>query len=124
MKRFVDTCRRRVFRAGEVIFRTGDPGNAFYLILAGLVDIVVPVAGKRERRLVTIRSGMSFGEFALVTEQPRSADARAVMDTVCYEVECDEVDESLRATLMVSVARELARRLGKEARELRLLGGA
>jgi glutaminase len=115
-------CHRRVFAAGEIVFRSGDPGDSFYLIVAGRVDIVVRSSGKKDRRLVTIRAGMSFGEFALVTEEVRSAEAVAVVETVCLEVSCVDIEEGLKARLLARVARELARRLSKEARQLQVLG--
>jgi glutaminase len=115
--------RRRTFPAGQVIFRAGDPGDSFYMVLSGLVDILIRVNGKRERRLVTIRSGMSFGEFAMVTEQARSAEARAVMGTTCYEISCGDIHDDLKTKILVAVAKELSRRLSKEAREMQVLGG-
>ncbi len=115
--------KRRTFPPGEVIFRAGDPGDSFYMILSGLVDILIRVNGKRENRLVTIRSGMSFGEFAMVTEQARSAEARAVIETTCYEISCSEISEDLKTKILVTVAKELSRRLSKEAREMQVLGG-
>ncbi len=116
-------CRKRTFAAGEVVFRAAEPGESFFLIVAGRVDIVVRIQGRRERRLATIRAGMSFGEFAMVTEPVRSAEARAVTATTCYEVAFEKLGESLKARLLAAVARELSRRLTKEARELQLLGG-
>jgi glutaminase len=115
-------CRRRMFSPGETIFRSGDPGESFYLIMAGRVDIVVRSSGKKDRRLVTIRAGMSFGEFALVTGELRSAEAIAVVETVCLEVSCVDIEEELKARLLSRLARELAHRLSREARKLQVLG--
>jgi glutaminase len=123
MRRLYRACQRRTFAAGEVVFRAGDVGESFFMIVAGRVDIVVRTTGRRERRLVSIRAGMSFGEFAMVSEPVRSAEARAVTGVTCDEVVFDQLDEDVKAKLMVAVARELSRRLTKEARELQLLGG-
>jgi len=123
MGRLYQACQRRTFAAGEVVFRAGDVGESFYMIVAGRVDIIVRIKGGRERRLVSIRAGMSFGEFAMVTEPVRSADARTVTGTTCFEVAFEILDEELKAKLLAAVARELSRRLTKEARELQLLGG-
>jgi len=123
MSRLYHVCHRRTFAAGEVIFRAGDAAGSFFMIVSGRVDIVVRTTGRRERRLVSIRAGMSFGEFAMVSEPVRSADARTVTGVTCYEVAFDTLDEDVRSRLLVALARELARRLTKEARELQLLGG-
>jgi len=122
-ERLYRVCRKRIFAAGEVVFRAGEVGESLFMIVAGRVDIVVRMKGRRERRLVSIRAGMSFGEFAMVSEPVRSADARTVTGVTCYEVPFDCLDDELKAKLLVAVARELARRLTKEARQLQLLGG-
>jgi CRP-like cAMP-binding protein len=93
------------------------------MILSGLVDILIRANGKRERRLVTVRSGMSFGEFAMVTEQSRSAEARAVTETICFELSWADISDDLKAKFLIAVAKELSRRLSKEARELQVLEG-
>lgn len=115
-------CRRLTFARGDVVFSSGDAAGSFFMILKGGVDIVVKARGKRERRLATIRAGMSFGEFGMVTEQGRSADARAVDNTVCYEAPYAALDDGLKGKLLIAVARELSRRLTNEARQLQLLG--
>jgi len=114
---------RRQFEKGEVIFRAGDAGHSLYLILSGRVEIVVRTNGGRDRRLATVRSGMSFGEFALVSDRSRSAEARAAVDTTCFELALDDIDDSLRTRFLVAVAKELSRRLSKEAFELQVLEG-
>lgn len=122
LERLCALCRERRFEAGEHIFTAGDPGESFFLISAGVVDIVLTLSGRHERRLVTMTAGMSFGEFALVTERVRSATARATTATVCQEVYFAEMDDSVKVKLLGNLARELSRRLAREARELRVLG--
>lgn len=122
IERLYKLCCERRFASGETIFRTGDEGTSLFLIGSGLVDIVVKVGGQRERRLVTMRSGMSFGEFAMVTGLSRSTDARAVVETLCYELHFVDIAADLKAKLLVNLAKELSRRLSKEARELQTLG--
>ncbi len=122
IERLCRACRPRSFAAGETIFGAGDVAESFFFILSGLVDILVKTEGKRERRLVTMSPGMSFGEFALVTEGARSATARAVADTTCQEIHFSEIDEGIKVKLLGNLARELSRRLSREARELRILG--
>jgi glutaminase len=121
--RLCRVCRKRVFHPGEVIFHAGDRGECFYLVASGLVDVVVKGQDRKERRLVTMRSGMSVGEFAMVTNQPRSAEARAVVETTCYEVGFEDIEEDLKARLLVNLGKELARRLSKEAQQFQAIGG-
>jgi glutaminase len=122
MDRICKACQARSFAAGETIFSAGEPADSFFFILSGLVDVLVKGEGKREHRLVTMSPGMSFGEFALVTEGRRSANVRAVVDSACQEIGFSDIDDDIKAKLLGNLARELARRLSQEARELRILG--
>ena len=122
LERLCSVCRSRSFSPGDYVFNAGDAGRSFFFILSGVVDIVLTMDGKRERRLVTMTPGMSFGEFALLTEDPRSASARAVEQTVCQEVGFSDVADDIKIKLLSNLAKELSRRLTREARELRVLG--
>ncbi|MGK2914451.1 MAG: glutaminase A [Porticoccaceae bacterium] len=118
-----EICHYCEFQPGESLFRAGDEGRSLFMVLAGAVDIVVKSDAQRERRLNTLRAGMSLGEFALVTEGVRSAEARAIVATRCYEVQFADIDQSLQTKLLLRLAPDLARRLAKEARELQIRGG-
>jgi len=122
LDRLRGVCRARSFTAGETIFKAGDPGDSFYFLISGVVDILIRTESKQERRLVTMSPGMSFGEFALVTDDPRSAHARAASEAACQEVRFADIPEDIKVKLLVNLAKELARRLAREARELRILG--
>ena len=66
---------------GHVLFEEGDPGDSFYVVVEGAIEIVKHVSGGDEERLAVRRGGESFGEMALLDDAPRSATARAVDDT-------------------------------------------
>jgi rhodanese-related sulfurtransferase len=70
---------RRKFKAGEVIFRQGDPGHEAYVIHSGAVDIRVHINGS-ERVLARLGEGELFGDMSLFRKAPRSADAVAADD--------------------------------------------
>lgn len=71
------------YRAGSVIFATGDPGKAMYVVSEGEVDI--QVGGNV---VECIRPGSIFGEMALIDNSPRSATAIAKTD--CKVVPLDQ----------------------------------
>ena len=73
--------------AGEVVFREGDPGDRFYVVEAGEVEI----AGK------TFGPGESFGEIALLRDVPRTATVTARTDLVLRAVRRDEFVEAVTA---------------------------
>ena len=63
-------------KAGAVLFRTGDVGDAMYIIEEGKVRICVRAKDGHEVTLTELESGDFFGEMALLERKPRSADAR------------------------------------------------
>jgi CRP/FNR family transcriptional regulator, cyclic AMP receptor protein len=65
----------REFKAGEVIFREGDPASEFFVIQSGKVDIRLG-----NRLLGTLSDRDIFGEMALIDAAPRSATAIAATD--------------------------------------------
>ncbi|MDH7500141.1 MAG: cyclic nucleotide-binding domain-containing protein [candidate division NC10 bacterium] len=70
----------RDYSQGDVIFREGDWGDAFYIILEGRVRISKEIAGAGEEALAILDKGNYFGEMALIDEFPRSATAIAHTD--------------------------------------------
>src|SRR6266540_2558708 len=67
-------------KAGAVLFRTGDEGDAMYLIEQGKVRICVRAKDGHEVTLTELHRGDFFGEMALLDGKPRSADARVAED--------------------------------------------
>jgi sulfate permease, SulP family len=73
--------------AGETIFEQGDPGDALYVLLDGMVDAIVrQEPGGRGIRVNSMSSGAVFGEMAILDPQPRSATIVAVEDTRCLRI--------------------------------------
>ncbi|KAK9815809.1 hypothetical protein WJX72_009912 [[Myrmecia] bisecta] len=59
--------RYKAFRSGDVIFRQGDPGSEFYIIISGAVDVIVKdEATGDEKTVAHLFTGDSFGELALL----------------------------------------------------------
>ena len=69
--------RRRHYRAGEPVFREGDPGMALYIVETGEVKILLGGSEGKEVVLSLLGPGEFLGEFALLDGEPRSADAVA-----------------------------------------------
>jgi CRP/FNR family transcriptional regulator, cyclic AMP receptor protein len=79
--------KTRRFRAGEVIFHRDDPGQVLYIIKEGKVKICLISTDGQELSLVVFGKGEYFGEFALLDGLPRSADAVALENVICYTVQ-------------------------------------
>jgi CRP/FNR family transcriptional regulator, cyclic AMP receptor protein len=71
----------RSFKAGEVIFRQGDPADELYIVKSGKVEIRLG-----NRLLDTLPELSIFGEMALIDHSPRSATAVAATDATVVPV--------------------------------------
>jgi len=65
---------------GAVLFRQGDPGDKFYVILSGQIRVWAHEPDGRARVLNYHTAGDFFGELALFTDKPRSATVDVVHD--------------------------------------------
>src|SRR5262249_32774979 len=68
-------------KAGALLFRAGDEGDAMYVIEEGKVRICVRAKDGHEVTLTELDRGDFFGEMALLDGKPRSADARVAEDS-------------------------------------------
>ncbi|WP_032925109.1 cyclic nucleotide-binding domain-containing protein [Leptospira santarosai] len=71
----VFSLKHHIFLPGDIIFRKVDIGHNLYILSEGKVEIL----SKNDAEVIaTLSEGQFFGEFALVTEEPRSATVRSV----------------------------------------------
>ena len=70
------------YEAGQDVFKTGEPGDAMFVIIEGEVDIRV-----KSVVVETAGPGAIVGELALIDDEPRSA--AAVTKTACRLVTVD-----------------------------------
>ena len=70
-----DLLRTREVAAGVALFRTGDDGDAMYLIESGRVRIAITDDDKKTITLAELAQGDFFGEMAIIDGKQRSADA-------------------------------------------------
>jgi CRP/FNR family transcriptional regulator, cyclic AMP receptor protein len=71
-----DTCY-----AGELVFEEGDPSDRMYLVASGKVGISMGNGAPKEFVHV-LGAGECFGEMGLFDDQPRSATAVAIDETL------------------------------------------
>ena len=67
----------RTFQPGEMIFSEFEPGDTFYLIQSGRVQLI-KIIGDIERTLDILQPSEMFGEMAILENSPRSATAIAL----------------------------------------------
>lgn len=98
--------------AGGVICRRGDPGDNFYVVQAGLLQVRLGLAVDS---LVVrhVGPGDFVGEMALLTGGPRSADVVAVEDSALWSLARRDFDAALEgsSSLQRAFTRALSERL-------------
>jgi len=98
------------FPAGAVIFRQGERGDAAYLVVSGELELRVD-----DRPLLRRHAGECVGEFALIDNAPRSADAVALTHVSLLRWERRDFEQAL--TRCTDLARSLFRTLTRKLRE-------
>jgi len=73
----------RSVKAGEVLFREGDPGDGLFVVMKGSVRISKQSASGEEA-LAVLESPSFFGEMALIDNSARAADAIVNEDSALF----------------------------------------
>jgi CRP-like cAMP-binding protein len=87
--------QERTYQPGTTIIRQGEPGDSFFVIEHGAVDVIDERAG---RMIGTLQDNDVFGELALLTGEPRSATAVAVKETRVWSILKEQFDRLLDAS--------------------------
>ncbi len=107
----------RAIPAGQKIFKEGEAGSEFYILIEGKVRISKMVPGIGEEALAILEPGAYFGEMALVDDTPRSADAIAHISSKVRIINREDLDglmftdKELAYTLLWTFVRTLSVRL-------------
>ena len=83
LERLAGGLQEVAYPKGTEIMRQGDPGDAFYLLIDGKVQVIRDGA-----RIADLGAGESFGEVALISGQPRNATVNAAENCRAYRLEC------------------------------------
>ncbi len=77
LRKLVEIGRRIRLEPAEIIYQEGDPGDAFYIILAGAVSYTFP----KTQQTTMMKAGQFIGEFSLMLGIPRTVTVTAITDT-------------------------------------------
>lgn len=103
---------KHVYAPGELIFRRGDAGDSMFIINRGRVEVQLPTTNGNLQRVAVLESGNFFGEMALLTGEPRTADINALTEVEILEVRKSAIKQLLgeNAQLAEALSRKLAER--------------
>lgn len=76
-----------VLKRGATIFAKGDPGHSLYAVISGTVKISISSPDGRNAILNMVGPGEVFGDMAVLSGQPRSADATANTNCEIYVID-------------------------------------
>jgi CRP-like cAMP-binding protein len=106
---FIRDGRMLRYGAGQDVFRQGDVGDAFYLIVRGGMAVIRQ--GQPEN--ITLGQGDCFGEIALFSQVPRTATVRSTDDSAVLRLEAPAFWRILLENLGLALhMEELAQRRG------------
>ncbi len=109
LRHIIEEGYQKRLNAGEVICQENDPGDSFYIILSGAVDVFVESIGKQ----VAVREAGEFiGEMSLLMGMPRTATLRTLEETTLFVVDRGNLQSLLRRhqELADKISEELAQR--------------
>lgn len=109
LRQVIEKGYRKKLASGEIICRENDPGDSFYIILSGAVEVFV----ESIKKLVAVRRGGEFiGEMSLLMGTPRTARLRALEETILFVVDRDHLQSLLEKhrELADKIAEELSQR--------------
>lgn len=72
------------YEPGEVVFRQGQKGDAFYIVYKGSVDISISRWLVLQKKVATLKAGDFLGEIALISDEPRTATVTAAEPTMMF----------------------------------------
>ena len=102
------------FPAGALLFREGETGQRFFIIISGEVEVIKHLGGRREHILQTLGAGDYFGEISLfLAEGHRTASVRALTNVGLLAMARSDFEPLLNQypTLALKLMRQMANRL-------------
>jgi CRP/FNR family transcriptional regulator, cyclic AMP receptor protein len=86
------------YPANHTLFKEGEDGDALYIIKTGQVQIFQPPReeGDLPQKIAEIVEGGFFGEMALVSDSPRNASAKTLMESEIFILSKDDFSQLIK----------------------------
>lgn len=95
LEKIFGLCTEKLFPAGSILFFEDMPGEFFFIVLEGEVEIWKRYGQPDSVLLGISGAGQPIGEMALIDNRPRSATVKAKTDLVTLVVQASDFDELL-----------------------------
>ncbi|KPA15417.1 membrane protein containing Mechanosensitive ion channel MscS [Candidatus Magnetomorum sp. HK-1] len=89
--------RHHHYRAGQMLVRQGEAGDSLFIIVEGVVSISVILEDKKEIEVARLGAENIFGEMALLTGEPRSANVKSITDSHVLEINKQDIAPLIEA---------------------------
>ena len=120
LKLLAFTSERMTFNAGQELFHQGDQGDAMYVILGGVADVLIDTPGG-QIAVAELKKNGFVGEIAILCDVPRTATIKAREQLATLRISKDMFYRLIAEfpTMAIEIMRELAHRLEDTNEKLR-----
>ena len=80
------SCQVRRYARGDLIFRAGEPCDAFFMVMTGRIKLFLLSPAGQEKVVEIISPGQSFAEALVFLDKPYIVSAQALADAVLVSV--------------------------------------
>src|SRR3989338_599465 len=103
------------YKKGDIIYKKGDPPDAFYCVITGRVR-VFNYGAEKKNTLEYLNCGKYFGMISVLTGEPHSVSAEAANDSKILRINKEDFKEILDRIpkLAIDLSKTLSRRLRKK----------
>jgi len=84
--RLAEGCQLRRFARGEMVFRSGDPCEAFFVVVVGQVKLFMLSPSGQEKVIEIVGPGQSFAEAMVFLDIPCLVNVQALADSLLLSV--------------------------------------
>jgi potassium-dependent mechanosensitive channel len=117
LRQLIEYGYRQLFPIQQVVCRENDPGDSFYIILTGCVEVF---SQRTDKYIATLHAGEFFGEMSLLLGAPRSATVRTLEESTLFIIDRDDLQKLL--VNHSGLADQIAQKLAERQQALRDMG--
>ena len=120
LKLIAFTSERMTYGSGQEVCHQGDPGDAMYVILGGVADVLIDT-DKGQIRVAELKKNGFFGETAILCDAPRNATIKASESLLTLKIKKDMFYKLVSEfpAVAIEMMRELAHRVEDTNQKLR-----